>query len=172
MSQGSRQNSRDVFRASAVLKGIFLDLARGFWTSTVSNTQLNSETPSVLLGIPWPALRGPLRNHFWKKSSGISSRKPQPHYGYGPSMSYLALTESGERTQCVPLSLFFVCRRQLTEFFAELTEFATELSDFSLLKQHSAVPKRSCSKRGGRRSTKKSANECKRAQTQVFKRVH
>ena len=30
--------------------------------------------PSVLLGIPWPALRGPLRNHFWKK------RRPQPYF--------------------------------------------------------------------------------------------
>ena len=27
------------------------------------------------LGIPWPALRGPLRNHFWKK------RRPQPYWG-------------------------------------------------------------------------------------------
>ena len=31
-----------------------------------------SEIPPVLLGIPWPALRGPLRNHFWKK--GVPSR--------------------------------------------------------------------------------------------------
>ena len=31
--------------------------------------------PSVLLGIPWPALRGPLRNQFWKK------RRPQPYWG-------------------------------------------------------------------------------------------
>ena len=30
------------------------------------------EMPSVLLGIPWPALRGPLRNHFWKR--GVPSR--------------------------------------------------------------------------------------------------
>ena len=29
----------------------------------------------VLLGIPWPALRGPLRNQFWKK------RRPQPYWG-------------------------------------------------------------------------------------------
>ena len=29
----------------------------------------------VLLGIPWPALRGPLRNHFCKK------RRPQPYWG-------------------------------------------------------------------------------------------
>ena len=34
-----------------------------------------SEIPSVLLGIPWPALRGPLRIHFWKK------RRPQPYWG-------------------------------------------------------------------------------------------
>ena len=31
--------------------------------------------PPVLLGIPWPALGGPLRNHFWKK------RRPQPYWG-------------------------------------------------------------------------------------------
>ena len=36
-----------------------------------------SEIPPVLLGIPWLALRGPLRNHFWKK------RRPQPHWGGG-----------------------------------------------------------------------------------------
>ena len=35
----------------------------------------NSEIPPVLLGIPWPALRGPLRNQFWKK------RRPQPYWG-------------------------------------------------------------------------------------------
>ena len=34
-----------------------------------------SEMPSVLLGIPWPALRGPLRNQFWRK------RRPQPYWG-------------------------------------------------------------------------------------------
>ena len=31
-----------------------------------------SEIPPVLLGIPWPALRGPLWNHFWRK------KRPQP----------------------------------------------------------------------------------------------
>ena len=36
---------------------------------------LYSEIPPVLLGIPWPALRGPLRNHFWKK------KRPQPYWG-------------------------------------------------------------------------------------------
>ena len=34
-----------------------------------------SEIPPVLLGIPWPALKGPLRNQFWKK------RRPQPYWG-------------------------------------------------------------------------------------------
>ena len=34
-----------------------------------------SEIPPVLLGIPWPTLRGPLRNHFWKK------KRPQPYWG-------------------------------------------------------------------------------------------
>ena len=29
----------------------------------------------MLLGIPWPALRGPLRSHFWKK------KRPQPDWG-------------------------------------------------------------------------------------------
>ena len=40
----------------------------------VAEAQL-SEIPPVLLGIPWPALRGPLRNHFWEK------RPPQPYWG-------------------------------------------------------------------------------------------
>ena len=42
-----------------------------------------SELPSVLLGIPWPALRGPLRNHFRKK------RRPQLYWGgetYGDAL--------------------------------------------------------------------------------------
>ena len=34
-----------------------------------------SEIPSVLPGLPWAALRGPLRNQFWKK------RRPQPYWG-------------------------------------------------------------------------------------------
>ena len=38
-------------------------------------TSLFKEGPPVLLGIPWPALRGPLRNHFWKK------KRPQPYWG-------------------------------------------------------------------------------------------
>ena len=37
--------------------------------------QCSSEMPPVLLGIPWPALRGPLRNHYWKK------RRPRPYWG-------------------------------------------------------------------------------------------
>ena len=36
-----------------------------------------SELPPVLLRIPWPALRGPFRNHFWKKG------RPQPYWGEG-----------------------------------------------------------------------------------------
>ena len=44
---------------------------------------------------------------------------------------------SGERTQWVPFSLLFVCKRELTEFLAELTEFAAELSEFSRPKQYS-----------------------------------
>ena len=34
-----------------------------------------SGTPPVPLGIPWPALRGPFWNHFWKK------RRPEPYWG-------------------------------------------------------------------------------------------
>ena len=34
-----------------------------------------SDIPSVLLGIPWPALSGPLQNHYWNK------RRPQPYWG-------------------------------------------------------------------------------------------
>ena len=49
------------------------EFAAESWRKNLS--RLNSEIPPVLLGIPWPALRGPLRNHFWKK------RRPQP---YGP----------------------------------------------------------------------------------------
>ena len=55
--------------------------ARGrnrLWNSTPCFSNSGSwirEMPSVLLGIPWPALRGPLRNHFWKK------RRPQPYWG-------------------------------------------------------------------------------------------
>ena len=33
------------------------------------------ENPQLLLGIPWPALKGALRNQFWKK------RRPQPYWG-------------------------------------------------------------------------------------------
>ena len=35
----------------------------------------------------------------------------------------------GERTQWVPLGLYFVCKHELTKFVAELTEFAAELSE-------------------------------------------
>ena len=34
-----------------------------------------SEIPSALLGIPRPALRGPLRNHFWKSSPPCRGRE-------------------------------------------------------------------------------------------------
>ena len=36
---------------------------------------------------------------------------------------------SGERSQWVPVSLWSVCKSELTEFFAELTEFAPKLSE-------------------------------------------
>ena len=35
----------------------------------------------------------------------------------------------GQNSLWVPLSLLFVCQRELTEFFAELTEFAVKLSE-------------------------------------------
>ena len=44
---------------------------------------------------------------------------------------------SGERTQWVPFSLLFVCKGELTEFFAEPTEFASKLSEFPSPKQYS-----------------------------------
>ena len=53
------------------------------------------------------------------------------------SVSFLGLTEFGERTQWVPFSLLFVGKSELTEFFAELTEFAVKLSEFSSPKQYS-----------------------------------
>ena len=44
--------------------------------SAISGRRLHwPEIPPVLLGIPWLALRGPLRSHFWKK------RRPQPYWG-------------------------------------------------------------------------------------------
>ena len=43
-----------------------------FWGLKINE---NSEMPAVLLGISWPALKGPLRNHFWKK------RRPPPYWG-------------------------------------------------------------------------------------------
>ena len=46
---------------------------------------------------------------------------------------FFTLTESGERTQWVPLSLLFACQCELTEFFAELTEFAIKISEAQLV---------------------------------------
>ena len=43
------------------------------WPSSIIIT--SSEIPPVLLGIAWPALRGPLRIQIWKK------RRPQPYCG-------------------------------------------------------------------------------------------
>ena len=64
-----------------------------------SQLQAWSEKRPVLLGIPWPALRGPLRNQFWKR--GVPSRtgrerileplwKPQMPWiiGFGASQPY------------------------------------------------------------------------------------
>ena len=49
---------------------------------------------------------------------------------------FLPSPSSGERAQWVPLSLLFVCQRELTEFFAELTEFPQKLSELAP-EQHS-----------------------------------
>ena len=60
-------------------------------------------------------------------------------YGFKHRTQWVCLgsLSSGERTQWVPFSLSFVCKRELTEFLAELTEFALKLSEFSLPKQYS-----------------------------------
>ena len=50
-----------------------LQISHRRWGKTTPRT--HSQIASVLLGIPWPALRGPFQNHFWKK------RRPQPYWG-------------------------------------------------------------------------------------------
>ena len=65
-------------------------------------------------------------------SSGEHGFKHRAQWALVPSPS------SGERTQRVPLNLWFVCQRELTELFAELAEFGAELSELnSVPKQHS-----------------------------------
>ena len=73
---------------------------------------------------------------------GMSQK--QGEYGFGEygfehrtQWVVLGSLSSGERTQWVPFSLLFVCKRELTEFLAELTEFAAELGEFSSPKQYS-----------------------------------
>ena len=70
--------------------------------------------------------------------------RKRAEYGFGEygfkhrtQWVFLGSLSSGERTQWVPLSLLFVCRRELTELFAELTEFDPKLSEFSSPKQYS-----------------------------------
>ena len=58
----------------------------------------SSEMSSVLMGIPWPALRGPLGNQFWKKRRPLEGErilemlwKPQMPWmrvGFGASQPY------------------------------------------------------------------------------------
>ena len=50
-------------------------MQRVFFTVSFACVRACSEIPPVLLGIPWPALRGPLRGHFWKK------KRPRPYWG-------------------------------------------------------------------------------------------
>ena len=94
----------------------------------------------------------------WRQDSSkfayiLSLSRKRAEYGFGEygfkhrtQWVFRGSLSSGERTQWVPLSLLFVCKRELTESFAELTEFAPKLSEaqwvfFSetvLLKQYSA----------------------------------
>ena len=55
--------------------------------------------PPVLLGIPWPALRGPLRNHFWKK------RRPQPYSGENSGNALEASNAMNYRVWGIPAVL-------------------------------------------------------------------
>ena len=57
------------------------NLMHGFRTPTLRVGAVRSKAPypefqQVLLGSPWPALRGPLRNQFWKKK-----RHPRLYWG-------------------------------------------------------------------------------------------
>ena len=63
------------FTPESGLKNSHCTSAGPFCWQTSVTPLCRSEIPPVLLGFPWPALRGPLRNHFWKK------RRPQPYWG-------------------------------------------------------------------------------------------
>ena len=95
----------------------------------------------------------------WKTNAGNTGRTVPLHTTWLPNQTFRKRAEygfgeygfkhrtqwvfrdslrSGKWTQWVPLSLLFVCKRELTEFLAKLTEFAAELSsEFSLPKQYS-----------------------------------
>ena len=71
---------RDVRPKTSSLGWFFLPIAFSamltwHWFSEQFSERLPSEIPPVLLGLPWPALGRPLRNHFWKK------KRPQPYWG-------------------------------------------------------------------------------------------
>ena len=73
---------------------------------------------------------------FEDKSCSKCGVRKRAEYGFGEygfkhrtQWVFRGSLSFGERTQWVPLSLLFVCKRELTEFVAELTEFAAELSE-------------------------------------------
>ena len=85
-------------------EGLFLILAECLWTKILwTNWRFlwfSSEIPSVLPGIPWPALRGPLGNHFWKQ------RRPQPYWeGGNPGNALEASDAKNYRAWGVPAVL-------------------------------------------------------------------
>ena len=90
------------------------NIARIFWAENVA------EKPVTSLVVTFS------RNIHRKRAEygfGEYGFKHRTQWVFGGSLS------SGERTQWVPFSLLFVCKRELTEFFAELTEFAPKLSE-------------------------------------------
>ena len=78
----------------------------------------------------------------WLRITWFQSETAQAKYGFGEdSFKHrtqwvsLRVPSSRERTQRVPLTLLFVCKSELTEFFAKLTESTQKLSELSLPKR-------------------------------------
>ena len=92
-----------------------------------------------------PPSKNPSKNPCpYRNPYKAPSNRKQAEYGFGEygfkhrtQWVFRGSLSFGERTQWVPFSLLFVCKRELTEFFPELTEFAQKLSEFSLPKQYS-----------------------------------